>query len=64
MQSLAPIAKAVVAVLVPLVGLLVVLGVVDVKTGEGVTQEILLWAAAISAATGGAVYEKANRPRR
>jgi hypothetical protein len=56
MEALKPYAKAIVALVIPLIGLAVTLGFFDPSSGEAIT------AAVVAVATGLGVYEVANRP--
>ena len=58
-----PVAKAIVAFLIPLIGLLVTVGVLDVDLAHKITTELVAIAGALGLLTGGAVYATRNSPR-
>lgn len=54
-------AKAVVATLIPLVGILVAVGLLDVEVAAKITVELIAYSAVLGGATGAGVYVTRNR---
>ena len=60
-ESFRPVAKAVIAFVVPLISLLVAVGVLDVEVASKITAELIAIAAALGLLTSGSVYATRNR---
>lgn len=60
-ESLRPVAKAVVALVVPVASVLVAVGVLDVDVANKITTEVIGLAVALGVVTSGGVYATRNR---
>lgn len=61
-DSARPIAKAIVALVLSVVGVLVAVGLLDVELGKKITTEVIAFAAALGIVVSGGVYGTRNEP--
>lgn len=59
-ESVRPIAKAVIALVVPIATVLVAVGVLDVDVANKITTDVIALAAALGLVTSGSVYATRN----
>lgn len=59
-ESFRPVAKAIVAFVLPLISVLVAVGILDIDVANKVTTEVVAVAAALGLITGGGVYATRN----